>query len=135
MEFELQRVWVIGYGRCMGYCLVFPAYQVGRSKKLWGTIYYGLSGLWNKRASTVFTYFHVLRHCLSINFVAEQYATTSFLISQSCGLVRLIFAAVKQIFPLVLIPPLQVYSTLFPIMKYSLNPSIAVPTPLLHFGA
>jgi len=37
----------------MGYCLVFPAYQVGGSKKLWGIMYYGLSGLWNKRASTV----------------------------------------------------------------------------------
>ena len=36
----------------------------------------------------------------------------------------------EQIFPLVLIPPLQVCVHCFSIIKYSLNPSIAVPLVL-----
>ena len=49
---------------------------------------------------------------------------------EGMGLVRLIFAAVERIFPLVLIPPLQVCVHCFSIMKYSLNPSTAVPLVL-----
>jgi len=49
---------------------------------------------------------------------------------EGMGLVRLIFAAVERIFPLVLIPPLQVCVHCFSIIKYSLNPSIAVPLVL-----
>src|SRR6266849_1332580 len=53
MGFRSQRVWIMGYHRCMGYGLGFSAYQVGNKKYLWGKREYGISELWVKRASTV----------------------------------------------------------------------------------
>src|SRR6266852_2040688 len=56
MGFRSQRVWIMGYHRCMGYGLGFSAYQVGNKKYLWGKREYGISELWVKRASTVVTF-------------------------------------------------------------------------------
>ena len=47
----------------------------------------------------LFCYFLMLRHHLSSNFVAEQRATTPLTYLGSYSLVRLIFAAVEQLFP------------------------------------
>ena len=44
----------MGYQRVMGYGSKSPAYQLGGLKNLWVLREYGLSGLWVKRASTVF---------------------------------------------------------------------------------
>ncbi|KAF9228942.1 hypothetical protein BS17DRAFT_690832, partial [Gyrodon lividus] len=39
-------VWVIGYGRVMGYQDEIPAYQLGKLKILWAIKEYGLYGVW-----------------------------------------------------------------------------------------
>jgi hypothetical protein len=45
----------MGYGvsESYGYGSKSPAYQLGSLKNLWGIREYGLSGLWDKKASTV----------------------------------------------------------------------------------
>ncbi|KAH7871085.1 uncharacterized protein C8R40DRAFT_1055419, partial [Lentinula edodes] len=48
-------VWVMGYGRVMGFAWHFPANKVGDPKNLWGIREYGFIGVWVKRESTVLT--------------------------------------------------------------------------------
>ena len=51
--FSAQKVWVIGYGRVMGYALQFGGIQVGGSLELWVSRDYGLREVWVKGDSTV----------------------------------------------------------------------------------
>ena len=53
------RVWVMGYGWFMGYDPVFPAHQVGSSKKVWVPTGYGFSQVWFRTGLTVYTTLHV----------------------------------------------------------------------------
>jgi hypothetical protein len=42
----------------MGYGMFFPAHQVGGQPELWDIRSYGVSGVWVKRSSTVYIWFH-----------------------------------------------------------------------------
>ena len=57
---EPNMLWVIRYGRGMGYKSGITANQVGRFKNLWSMGEYGLWGVWLKRESTVVV-MHFLR--------------------------------------------------------------------------
>jgi hypothetical protein len=46
-------VWLIGYCGPMGYSTQIPAHQARGQIRLWSIRGYGLSGVWDKRGSTV----------------------------------------------------------------------------------
>ncbi|KAF8810478.1 hypothetical protein BYT27DRAFT_7006962, partial [Phlegmacium glaucopus] len=46
MGFSSRGVWVMGYGRPMGYVMHFPAHQVGGLAELWDITGYGFSQVW-----------------------------------------------------------------------------------------
>ncbi|KAJ4464058.1 hypothetical protein C8R41DRAFT_783189 [Lentinula lateritia] len=49
-----KKVWIMGYGRVMGYAWHFPANEVGNSENVWSIREYGFIGVWVKRESTVY---------------------------------------------------------------------------------
>ena len=54
MGYDNQKsVWVIGYGRVMGYQYEIPAYRLGKLKNLCVIKEYGLNGVWVISESTV----------------------------------------------------------------------------------
>jgi hypothetical protein len=53
MGFFSGGVWVMGYGRPMGYGMHFPAHQVGGLVLLWDITGYGFSKVWVITVSTV----------------------------------------------------------------------------------
>jgi hypothetical protein len=53
MGFSGGGVWVMGYGRPMGYGMHFPAHQVGGLAELWDITGYGFSQVWVITGSTV----------------------------------------------------------------------------------
>ncbi|KAH7881398.1 uncharacterized protein C8R40DRAFT_1077855 [Lentinula edodes] len=48
-----KKVWIMGYGRVMGYVWHFPANEVGNRENVWSIREYGFIGVWVKRESTV----------------------------------------------------------------------------------
>ena len=50
----------MGYYRLMGYGIQIPAHQTGGQIRLWVKRGYGLSGVWDKRGSTVPLKYHAL---------------------------------------------------------------------------
>ena len=53
MGFSGGGVWVMGYGRLMGYGMHFPAHQLGGLILLWDITGYGFSRVWVITGSTV----------------------------------------------------------------------------------
>ena len=54
MGFVLGGVWIMDYGRVMGYDMHFPANQLGGPKKVWTVRECGLSQVWVKAETTVY---------------------------------------------------------------------------------
>ncbi|KAJ4467287.1 hypothetical protein C8R41DRAFT_871448 [Lentinula lateritia] len=48
-----KKVWIMGYGRVMGYAWHFPANEVSNPENVWSIREYGFIGVWVKRESTV----------------------------------------------------------------------------------
>ncbi|KAF8811548.1 hypothetical protein BYT27DRAFT_7221402 [Phlegmacium glaucopus] len=59
MGFSSRGVWVMGYGRPMGYVMHFPAHQVGGLAELWDITGYGFSQVWVITGSTVHIYTNI----------------------------------------------------------------------------
>ena len=57
MGFSGRGVWVMGYGRPMGYGMHFPAHQLGGLILLWDITGYGFSWVWVITGSTVYLKF------------------------------------------------------------------------------
>ena len=55
MGFSGGGLWVMGYGRPMGYGMHFPAHQLGGLILLWDITGYGFSRVWVITGSTVLT--------------------------------------------------------------------------------
>ncbi|KAH9067844.1 hypothetical protein EDB87DRAFT_48605 [Lactarius vividus] len=53
ITFLPKGVWVMGYCRLMGYVHKIPAHRTRGRIRLWGIRGYGVSGVWDKRGSTV----------------------------------------------------------------------------------
>ncbi|KAJ3805220.1 hypothetical protein F5876DRAFT_52187 [Lentinula aff. lateritia] len=68
-----KKVWIMGYGRVMGYAWHFPANEVGNPENVWSIREYGFIGVWVKRESTV------LQSFISFNNQAPPTRFTSYL--------------------------------------------------------
>ena len=52
-EITPKKVWIMGYGRVMGYVWHFPANEVSNPENVWSIREYGFIGVWVKRELTV----------------------------------------------------------------------------------